>query len=155
MPKYLKDDWDGSSISARPIGTRKVFRFWPFFVGDRISFEIRIKQLKDTIQSDNLLVSEEIVGHDGIVIQKDIAQIYIPNMGKDKYITQKISGKTVTSSCEGSYVVCGSLINKVPHTILTFKAHPSEQLAFWLMGLIGIVIGALVGTITTWLLNCR
>jgi hypothetical protein len=100
-------------------------------------------------------VIEGIPDHQDVVTEKPIAAIPVHSIGKGKRTIRKISSNIIKQSCEGSYTVYTSLGHKAGATVITFKAHPSEQIALWIMGFIGILIGGGIGFVATWFLNCE
>lgn len=152
MPKYLKADWNGCSVSLRPTGVRRIFRFWPFFVGDRIRLNLTIKRTEGTFIPDTLVCNEVIPSAEETYRENTIAAIAIEGMAKGRHITKLVRGGVITSSYEGFYTAHGDRDSK-RRIVMTFQSHPSEKLVFLWIGLLGTLFGAIIGSITTWLLT--
>lgn len=151
MPKYLKAHWNGCSISVRPIGWRRIFRPWPYFVGDRIRLKVKIQQGKAAIQPDTLFIGQH-TSQDSISIREELIDSILVQNESNQELIQSIESLIISWPCDGRYIIRGGAVNKADKPIMTFRIHPSEKLVFLYVALIGIALGGVIGAITTWAL---
>ena len=154
MPKYLKAEWNGCSVSMRPMGVRRIFHFWPFFVGDRMRLNLTVKQTEGTFIPDTLVCNEVIPSAGETHRENTVAQIAIEGMSKGRHITKSITGEVITSSHEGSYTVHSDKVSK-RQVVMTFQSHPSEKLVFLWMALASAVFASAITWLLTNIVNCN
>ena len=154
MPRYLKVEWNGCSVSVRPIGLRRFFRFrrtglTPYIVDDEIKLKIMIKQGKEAIQDDTLYCNEEISDTDG-VIGKPIGNMVIKNK-PNQTVSWNITRHVQSIPHDGFYAIYGEK-DAEHRTIMSFHAYHSEKHLGILIILAGGTLAGII-SLVMWLVS--
>jgi hypothetical protein len=149
MPLYnhLKN-WNGLDIEAVPAGSwRRRFPFWPFFVGQRVQFLIRVAK-KRGVEKDDL--SFHFV--EKMAEEEKPRMIALALLEKDSSDNEKVfflqNGSKITSSGEIRYWLSSRGYNVEGEPVFAAEAVCLDSLIVpSLFALIGPILGLILGLI--------
>jgi hypothetical protein len=131
MPQYPNAKLDRFQIEAKPI---IFFRRWiPYFVGNNVTFRVRIKDTTQTIDSTILYIVESF-GDDTQLIKK-IQRADLPN----DWI--ELTGNPIDRECDVMYRVATSPKGDNAHTFLSAHVVNTDR---WALGCVGLLAGFIV-----------
>lgn len=161
MPKYKSFEWNGYSISTKPIGWRRLFHYpanlweFPYSAGDYIKLGITIRKHQTDLRPARLRVFEFLPVHsleDAIYHEKEVYKSTIENIELGKPVNiQIISKDSITVTGDGYYTADISIeelpepdkplpqivsIENFNQNIVTFHARQSETVAIAAYGFV-------------------
>lgn len=136
MPQYHSLKVDRFKIEAMPKSLlRRVFRFWPYFVGNRVEFKLSIVDLNSIIDSTSLHLFEIFNGEEKTLKKFDRAKI------TDDW--NNIVGNPIDR--EGDVIYRIGVSSKSSSSQTIFSAHVINT-DRWSLGCLGLLFGT-IGTI--------
>jgi len=142
---------DKFDVSTRPLGFRKILRFWPYITGSKPRFNFNVKRLSDKtgIGYNVTLYRSHLRGND--IAENEV--IFFSDMGdtiKQEQYESNVEDEMIGTSGEYSYelqIQVGVWSEKVK--IVTFKALAQEDITLTILALIAGFIISLI----TWLIT--
>lgn len=164
MPKYKSFEVGGYSISASPMGWRKIFHYPSnilealYFAGDKVKFKLTVCQKQRNALPLSLRVYEHFPEYKASV--KPVCyDCIIENLDQSKIKDIEIISKdNIAITGDGYYEVLAAITesptpNKLPQVvevkqfqqkILTFHAYQSEKITLGIYGFVSAAIGSLI-----------
>ena len=142
MPQY--HNYEKTRMYGKIIVTpypfwRRIFRFFPYYVGDRISFRVKLEKM------DGYLPSK--------VFERFGDSVKIVQNFSSKELNQEIVGNPINGEGDIEYIIGEKYNSEYRLTILTTNVINKDR---WFHASLGLIIGAIlawIGVILAWILG--
>ena len=154
FPKYREFKVEDVTFYVRPLGFRRLFRFWPYFVGDKVKFRIGIKDRAEDYQKpETLHIYESITTPEYSHEERYSSETNLFQKTIDYEMPSHldIQGSKIYMPAKRRYTVEHPEIQKSTE-IVSFRTLPNDILILCLFTILAFIVGGFAGLLLKLLL---